>query len=193
LSGIQVDITGALKKNQMMLNIPKATRYQLTKFGSDAVKGLKRSAQNMKKCDKYHRKTGALARSVGMKVRTSGDIYQIIVGTGVGTSAMANMMAEKYASIQDHGGYTYPKVTPKMRKWAWYMFRQYGEEKFKWIALTKQKHLMVHIPQSGWFTNVWNDRKSRLDSFLNDRAILAVAQRMVERETMPNFGGGIYE
>ena len=178
MSGIQVDITGALRKNQMMLNIPKATRYQLTRFGADTTKSLKMSAMKLKAGDKYRRKTGALARSVGFKMDMAGENYQLLIGTGVGTAA-GSKSAEKYASIQDKGGTTHPTVTPKMRKWAWYMFRKYGEDKFKGIALTKKQKLTVRIPASAWFTSVWEQKLSFLKStYLNDKVILDTAQKM---------------
>lgn len=178
MSGITVDISGALKKNEMVKLIPKATRYQLTRFGADTTKSLKMSAMKLKGSDKYRRKTGALSRSVGFNLDATSDAYRLVIGTGVGTSGLTKS-AEKYASIQDRGGITHPTVTPRMRKWAWYMFRKYGEDKFKGIALTKKSNLTVRIPASGWFTSVWEHKLQFLKStYLNDKVILDTAKRM---------------
>ena len=48
-----------------------------------------------------------------------------------------------YAEIHNEGGQvtTHVPVTPKMRRWAWAMFRQTGNEKYKGMALTKKAEL----------------------------------------------------
>lgn len=63
----------------------------------------------------------------------------------------------EYAKVHNDGGVTHPRVTPKMRRFAWAMFYKNGgsgkkasvltEEAQKWksIALTKEKRLTVRI------------------------------------------------
>ncbi len=101
---IEKDMTGALKKTQALANVPKAFKKTVTAWAADSVKELKRSASDMKKSGPG-RKTGQLARSVGMKV--TGDAEKsmsVAVGTGVGGT-----LASKYAKIQDEGGTIKPK------------------------------------------------------------------------------------
>jgi hypothetical protein len=178
MSGISVDITGAVKKTQVLKTTPQATKYELMRFGTDTVQSLKRSATAMKRSDRYHRKTGAMSRSVGLKLESVPDGYRLFIGTGIGTAA-GSKGAEKYAMIQDRGGVTHPTVTSRMKKWAWYMFYRYKESKFKAIALTKKSKLTVRIPPSGWFTGPWEHKLSFLKTnYLNDKVIYSTAERM---------------
>jgi hypothetical protein len=178
MSGISVDIAAAVKKTQVLKTIPAATKYELMRFGTDTVQALKRSATAMKGAAKYHRKTGALARSVGLKLESAPDGYRLFIGTGVGTAA-GSKGAEKYALIQDRGGTTHPTVTSRMKKWAWYMFYRYKESKFKALALTTKPKLTVRIPPSGWFTGPWEHKLSFLKTnYLNDKVIYNTAERM---------------
>lgn len=182
MSGVQADFSGAFKKTQGLLNIPKATRYELTRFGDDVVKALKMSAKGRSYRFTGERRktgTGALGRSTDKKLETMNNFYKLTVGTGLSRFPFANKMAEKYARIQDKGGTTRPTVTKRMRGWAWYMFYKTKDEKYKGIALTKKSRLTVRIPGSAWFTSVWEHKAAFLKtSYLNDRVILATAQRM---------------
>ena len=174
--GITVDISGALKKNEMLRNIPAATKKQLTRFATDIIQPLRDSAAKLKRVDKYRKSSGALFRSPGYKVGMTGNQYYAMIGTGVGSGSK---MAEKYARIQDTGGITRPTVTPRMRKWAWYMFYKFKEDKFKGIALTKKQKLLVRIPASHWFTSVWERWLPLLKTtYLNEKVIQDTAQRM---------------
>lgn len=183
LSGISADFTGAYKKTEMIKKFPLAAQRNLTAFSSDVVKSLKASAKGRAyrfTAERRKTGTGALSRSIGQRIARVGDSIQAIIGTGLGPDAQVNRMAEKYAGIQDKGGITHPRVTPKMKGWAWYMFYQTkGDEKYKAIALTKKPILTVPIPGSLWFTSVWEHKLSFLHStYLNDEAILRTAQQM---------------
>lgn len=48
-----------------------------------------------------------------------------------------------YAQIHNEGGKI--PITPKMRRWAWYMFKKTNNELYKGIALTSKKH--IEIPE----------------------------------------------
>lgn len=53
----------------------------------------------------------------------------------------------KDATIHNEGGTIHPRVTPKMKKWAWAMHKQTGSPMYKALALTKKKKLSINIPQ----------------------------------------------
>ena len=53
----------------------------------------------------------------------------------------------EYGQIHNEGGTVHPKVTPKMRKFAWFKFKQTGDENWKWLALTKKSVLTINIPK----------------------------------------------
>lgn len=178
MSGISVDITGALAKNLVLKNIPKATRYQLTDFGNRSVETLRIRTGQMQKG--LH-KTSALARSIGTKIETVGDYYQLTIGTGLGRSAEANRMAQKYAWIQNYGG------TIKAKNF-WFMKTSgfglaQGKRMKKLVFQTKDRkwHMVdqVTIPASYWFTATMDNMKKSLDSyFLKDSVILERAKQL---------------
>lgn len=153
-------------------NIPKANKYQLTKWLAETVREAKRSAASMQKAGKGE-KTGQMGRNIGMTVETTGDMTHGLVGTGVG-----GMQSVKYAKIQDEGGITHPTVTAKMRRWAWAMFHETKDEKFKWLALTKKGKLDVRIPASKWFSGVIDSRRTLLDEMLSPQYVLKVAETL---------------
>jgi len=176
LSGIQVDITGAVKKNAMLLNIPKATRYQLTQGGDASVKILRiRTAQ----MQKGYRKTSALGRSVGKKVETQGQFEMLTVGTGLG-DAQANRMAEKYASIQDRGGVIHAKKF-WFPKTSGFGVERKGIKKLVFRTKDGKWHMVdkVTIPASHWFTATMENMKKNFDNYyLKDSVILETAKRL---------------
>lgn len=51
----------------------------------------------------------------------------------------------KYATIHNEGGYLYPRITAKSRKFFWYMFKKTGDEMWKRMALTKKQRLKIKI------------------------------------------------
>lgn len=62
-----------------------------------------------------------------------------------------------YAEVHNFGGtvHSKPKVTPKMRRWAWAKYKETKQDKYKGLALTKQTHLNItaQMPQRqfiGW-------------------------------------------
>jgi len=102
---IKVDIGGALKKTAALAKTPEAAKKQLERWGSQTVLMLMQSARDMKRSGSG-RKTGQLARSVGMKM-DSGKLTTLIVGTNV-----KKQTDVKYAKIQDEGGTIRPKGHP---------------------------------------------------------------------------------
>lgn len=55
----------------------------------------------------------------------------------------------KYAKIHNEGGKI--EITPKMRRLFWAKFSETGDERYKWMALTKKKH--IEIPQRQFIGN----------------------------------------
>lgn len=178
----KVDMSGALHKSMILRNIPKATKFNATKWAADTTRKLKVAAANMKKSGQG-RKTGQLARNVGFSVSTDSAHWQIILGTGVG-----NTTSVRYARIQDEGGTTHPNVTAKMRRYAWAMHYKHGGGKgamnekaamFKRLALTKQSKLTVKIPASQWFTFTVSKQMPMLQNDMSESAIYYRASQMV--------------
>lgn len=52
-----------------------------------------------------------------------------------------------YANIHNTGGTISVPVTAKSRKFFWYMHKKTGDQKWKWMALTKKERLSIYIPQ----------------------------------------------
>jgi hypothetical protein len=196
---LQADFSGAIRKTQTLYGIPKAARKLLSIWAAETTKQLKRSAADLQKSGKG-RKTGQLARSISFAVDLSGEEYK----TSVGTNLMGSGVSSKYARIQDEGGVTHPTVTPKMRRWAWFMYRKeqgvqrrelrkilpglsrsqlrgtarMGASKYLGIALTKKAKLDVRIPATHWFSRVIDARRPVLSEMMLDTAILKKAEEM---------------
>lgn len=98
MSQIKRDFSGAFHKTAVLKRIPKAEKHVVTQWATDTVMMLKRRAASMQKSGKG-RKTGHLARNVGMESSLREDDFKIMIGTGVGRT-----QSVKYASIQDQGG-----------------------------------------------------------------------------------------
>lgn len=192
------DATGALRKTAALKQAPKALKFIATEWATDTVRILKMSARGLQKSGKG-RKTGQLGRNVGMLVGSKGDTWTLAVGTG-----LAGTVSVPYARIQDLGGVTHPRVTDKMRKWAWFMYRkEFGAEirgmglrgagkrgaaetfrtsgfgnRYLGIALTKKDRLTVSVPATHWFTGVIDDRKRDLEEMMRAEHIMKVAEGM---------------
>ena len=166
------DFSGAIKKTAALKKLPQALRKQLTKWAAETVRALKASAAGMQRSGKG-RKTGQLSRSIGMDIGGGRDEYRVVIGTGVNKG-----VTSKYAKIQDEGGTTHPTVTPRLRRWAWAMFAETGDDKYKAIALTKKPNLNVKIPASHWFSGPIKERIQRIHSYISEEAVLRQAERM---------------
>jgi hypothetical protein len=199
MSGIQADFSGAIKKMNNLLCIPKAVKLQATRWASETVRDLKSSSGTMQKSvGPLHKKTSQLARATGMKVGPFPGGFQLGVGTGFGTVNV------KYAKIQDEGGTTHPTVTERMRRWAWWAYgveqgvqrralkkmlpsmgakmrretARMGASKYLGIALTKKAKLDVKVPASKWFTRVIEQREPVLHEYLDPEVVYNIASQM---------------
>ena len=52
-----------------------------------------------------------------------------------------------YAAIHNEGGTITVKVSTKMKRFFWYMYKKTEDEKWKWMALTKNETLTIKIPK----------------------------------------------
>jgi hypothetical protein len=114
--GITADFSGAIAKTMALKAVPQAAKRQATQWASQTVQDLKRSASQQQKSWFPGQAKGQMSRNIGMQVGVSPGLWTIAIGTGVG-----NTVSVKYAKIQDEGGVTHPRVTPKMRRFAWAM------------------------------------------------------------------------
>ncbi len=52
-----------------------------------------------------------------------------------------------YAAIHNEGGTITVKVSAKMKRYFWYMYKKTEDDKWKWMALTKKETLTIKIPK----------------------------------------------
>ena len=52
-----------------------------------------------------------------------------------------------YAAIHNEGGTITVKVSAKMKRFFWYMYKKTEDEKWKWMAFTKKETLTIKIPK----------------------------------------------
>ena len=166
-----VDASGAVKKTATLQTIHRAAIKQAQTWGGEAVFALKDRVRDMQGAG-TGRKTSQLGRSIGMK--TTGNIIQI----GTNLNRVGDV---KYARIQDEGGTTHPRVTPKMRRWAWWMYYKSKQldAKYKAIALTKKATLTVKIPRSGWFTDTMDTWERVLPAYMDPMVLYREAEKML--------------
>lgn len=154
-----------IAKTNALRNIPKATRKQLETWLADTVLAAMRSANEKKKGTG----TSQTGRNIGMHVEVLGETLRGSVGTGVGKT-----QSVKYANWWDQG--SHPRVTDRMRGWAWYMFKETNDGVYKGIALTKKARL--DNPASHWFSSVIEKRSPLLDKMMEAESIFEVAMKM---------------
>ncbi|MBA7515229.1 hypothetical protein ES705_07268 [subsurface metagenome] len=63
-----------------------------------------------------------------------------------------------YAAIHEFGGVTHPRVTARMRGFAWHMFYETGEPMWRGLALTKKTFLTVSIPARPYMRPALDDK-----------------------------------
>jgi hypothetical protein len=114
--GIQADFSGAFAKTRALKATPQAAKLQAQRWLSETRRDLQASAGAMKKSWAPGKAIGQMPRNIGQYIATTGTGWVLGVGTGLGGT-----QSVKYAKIQDEGGTTHPKVTERMRRWAWYM------------------------------------------------------------------------
>jgi len=176
--GLRADFSGAIRKTETLKNLPKAHKWIATNWSSETLKELIRSAADRQISIRlYHAKKGGMMhRNIGQLIAAGDDKWTIAIGTGI-----AGRQSVPYAKIQDVGGTTHPTVTPRMRRWAWAMYAQWGEERYKWLALTKKSKLTVNIWPSKWFTSIIEAREPILSARMQKAEVLKLAEMRAGR------------
>ncbi len=105
------------------------------KFGLDAEGRAKKDYLTGPHPEKLGVGTGRLRSSITNRITQEGDVTTVAVGTKV-----------KYAAIHELGGHSVVPITPNSRKAFWAKFFETGDEKFKWMALTKKTRFDIRIP-----------------------------------------------
>jgi phage gpG-like protein len=54
---------------------------------------------------------------------------------------------QPYAEIHNNGGVVKIPRTPAMRKFFWAMFKKTGDEKWKWMAMSKKPNVVFRMPK----------------------------------------------
>lgn len=174
MNEIRADFSGAIRKTAMMKQLPRAQKYVATEWAADTIRILKARTREMRKSvGRFKKKTGQLGRSLGFMVGASEDKWTLAVGTG-----LPGHVTSAYALIQDRGGTTHPKVTKRMRRWAWFMYGETGEDMYKGIALTKKSTLTVNLKPTAWFSDVLAYRERDLTEMMRPEHVIKVAQGM---------------
>lgn len=174
-AGLRADFSGAIRKTEVLKTLPKAHKYQATSWTAETIKELMRSAADRQISIKVHhgQKTSMMGRNIGKIIGEGDNKWTIAIGTGIG-----GKQTVPYADIQDKGGTTHPTVTKRMRGWAWFMYGKWGEERYKWLALTKKSKLDIKIPASKWWTSIIETREPVLSAMMQPAAVLKVAEMM---------------
>lgn len=79
----------------------------------------------------------SLALRASVKV-TQADLKRVVVNAGQGIP---------YAALHNEGGFISVTLTERMRRYFWYMYKKTGEEKYKWMAISKKDRLSMRIPK----------------------------------------------
>jgi phage gpG-like protein len=107
---------------------------------------------------------GVLIGKQSGRLMKSGTVFQadekaVVVG-------VPDNIAE-YGRIHNDGGTVRPKVTDKMKKFAWFKFKETKEDRWKWLALTKRKRLTIKIPKRQFLGNS-TELNKRIKTFFHN-------------------------
>jgi len=201
---IKVDMEGQRLKSSTLRAIPRAFQRNATQWASQTLLYIKKELGSY-----FSRPPKELDQRLGMKVvKTSPDSAQILFGTGgyIGKQEVI------YAKIHEEGGWTNPRVTPAMRRWAWAMyykgfkseirgaglrgaarkgaFATFGgmDNIFKSIALTKQDRLHVKLQARHWFTRPIAERMPELERTMSPEGVWATAAQLASTRTAAQGG-----
>lgn len=90
--------------------------------------------------------SGHLARSLTQSAERNSDAIEEIRQVGPTSFRLRKGTSVEYAAIHEEGGTIQPRVTDRMRSWAWAMYYDTGEDVYKGIALTNKDRLNITIP-----------------------------------------------
>jgi len=187
---IRVDLEAAKKLMGELYGLPHATNHIINQWAADTVAMLKRRASGMKKSG-AGRKTGHMARNIGMTNLKGQGQRELVIGTGVG-----NTKEVVYARIQDKGGeikakkkyltIPFPGVMGSARDYVGAFFiksktgklmlcERKGKGGIRPLFLLKTS---VKIPPTEWFSGIVNPRVRDLDELLTPDNVVKTAQNM---------------
>jgi hypothetical protein len=194
-SNVRLEITAeGMRKNQAVRNLPKAARKQASQWAAGLVKAAKTSAAGMKKSGQG-RKTGQLARSVGMAVRSDGLSQEITVGTGI-----SGDKSVIYARIQDQGGTirakkkyltipmpgilgrasNYPdSFIIRSKAGNPLIVERKGKSGMRVLFVLKRE---VTLPATNWFSRPLEQLLPDLNAMMGEDAVFATAERLTGME-----------
>jgi len=95
---------------------------------------------------------GVLIGKQSGRLQKSGTVFRADQGAVI--VGVPENIAE-YGRIHNEGGTLHPKVTDKMRKFAWFKYKESGGKKEFWkhLALTKKKRLTIKMPKRQFLGN----------------------------------------
>jgi len=99
-----------------------------------------------------------------------------IVGSEERTVGIVESKAVPYAAIHEFGGTTHPRVTGKMRGFAWFKFRETENPMWRAIALTRKPRLNVPVPARHYVSLAIDATRERMPRIV-EQSIRAVAKR----------------
>jgi phage gpG-like protein len=108
--------------------------------GRSVDKWPKRSKGARRNSRKILIDTGALRNSIHIRKQRFEEI--VIAAEGV-----------SYARAHNYGATITVQVTPKMKRYFWAMYSKTGDQRFKWMALTKKSQFQIDLPQRKFMGN----------------------------------------
>jgi hypothetical protein len=144
-----------------MKMLAKASAYQLTIWGKDALRAVVTSGI-------LKTRSGHLMRNVNMLVEEAQDSSRLTLGTNV-----AGSKPVKYARILEEGGRTKPHVIKPVM--ANVLAFQVGS---RTVFAKKVNHPGSNIPAFHWLSAPLNVAKPELDRMLSAEELLSIAQAL---------------
>lgn len=80
-------------------------------------------------------------------LKKTGELQDRISVTSSSSKQIVVTAAAKYAKLHNEGGTVNIPVTPKMKKWFWYMYKTTKNERYKAMALSKKTAFSFTMPQ----------------------------------------------
>lgn len=181
---ISVDISGALDKNAVIRAMPKAVRYQMTKWGGETLKHIKRGIMGVR----LHTGTGHLQRNVGLFVGDGilelgthvGGTGEVVYGRILNEGGKIMAKKAKYLTIPFPGVKGYVRNFPdtfviKSKAGNLVIVQKDKYGRLKPLFLLRKE---VTIPAFHWLTASVEDRRRDLDNAMSEQAVFDAAVRM---------------
>ena len=141
----EVDVTNANRKTQASIRLAEiAPKKLFARFGTEIVKRAKINTTRGILGGRAFRRTSQLSRNIGMKIAAAGGIFELTVGTGIGTAKTV-----RYGSVHEFG----MTIKAKRAKYlvfrtadgAWHMVKQ--------VVIPARHWLRRSIQEAEWMMN----------------------------------------